>query len=366
MQNTSNWGSAVRRIGFVIMSAAVLAACQDDAPDPVAQAEAALRADPRPAKIFTVSEEAGFLWRRFTGRVEAVKTVDMSFQVPGKLEALPVLESQHVAEGDLVAKLDPADFERAVREATLRVNRAKRDLERIETLKDRAVISQKSYDDQKNEYDLAVEALERAEQDLEYTALHAPFDGIASVRLVDNYTTVGVGTPVLRLQDISEIQIDINVPEALFAKVAENQIVSMHADFPSLPGQEFPLEYREHSSQVDQVTQTYRITLAMPRDENMRIYPGMTAAVVVKVKPDGLPLGDAVMVPTSAVSVDADKNAFVWKFDDASGEVAKKPVQIGTVSGEYLPVTSGLEIGDEIVSAGVAYLSDGQTVRPLR
>jgi len=355
----------VFRYGAILAAALLLASCQDEGKDAIAEAEAALMAEPRPAKVIKISDQIGLLSRRFTGRVEAVQTVDLSFQVAGRLIELPVLESQPITKGDLVARLDPEDYDRAVREAKLRVTQAKRDLDRLETLKERNVISQKSFDDQKNAYDLALEALDAATQNLEYTEIHAPFDGILTRRLIDNFTTVNVGSAVVRVQDVSEVQIDINVPEALFAKVTANLIASVHAEFPSIPGRQFELIYREHSSEVNEVTQTYRVTLAMPPQADVRIYPGMTASVVAKLKPEGLDMGDALLVPSSAVAVDSDRNTFVWKFDGNAGTVAKTPVTVGVVSGDFLPVTSGLSVGDRIVSAGVSYLSEGQKIRPL-
>jgi RND family efflux transporter MFP subunit len=350
----------------LLLAAGLLAACQEQAVDPVAEAEAVLNAAPRPAKIFKVTDQVGLLERRFAGRVAAVQTVDLSFQVAGKLVDLPVRESQLVKKGDLIARLDTTDYDRAVREATFRVEQAKRELDRLETLRDRSVISQSAYDEQKNTYDLALETLKEARQNLAYTTLSAPFDGLVSNRLVDNFTTVSVGTPVVRMHDISEVQVDINVAEALFGRVSESDVASMEARFPAYGDKLFPLEYREHSSQVDEVTQTYRITLGMPREGAEQLYPGMTASVIVKFLPKGLELGEQLLVPTESVAVDGDGKAYVWKYAEDTGAVSRLPVEIGTVMGDYIPVREGLQPGDEIVSAGVAYLSDGQIVRRLR
>lgn len=355
----------IGRWAGLILAAGLLAACQEDKVDPVAVAEAELHAAPRPAKIFTVTENVGLIERRFAGRVESVQTVDLSFQVPGKLVELPVRESQQVQEGDLIAKLDPTDYERDLREARINEEQAKRELARLETLVQRNVISQASYDEQKDTYDLAQEALAEAERNLEYTTLRAPFEGLVSVRLAENFTTVSVGTPVVKIQDISEVQVDINVAEALFGRVREAQVVSIEAKFPAYGDQVFPLEYREHSSQVDEVTQTYRITLGMSRSGLDQLFPGMTASVRAKFLPEGFALGEQFLVPTSAIAIDGEGNAFVWKYDETDSQVSKTPVEIGTVLGDYMPIVSGVDAGDEIVSAGVAYLSDGQTIRRL-
>lgn len=349
----------------IFLTAGLLASCQDEATDPVAEAEAKLHAAPRPAKIFTVNDQIGLIERRFAGRVAAVKTVDLSFQVAGKLVELPVLESQDVKRGDLIAKLDTTDYDRAVREATIKVEQEKRELDRLETLRERSVISQSSYDEQKNDYDLAVEDLKEARQNLDYTTLEAPFDGIVSLRLVDNFTTVDVATPIVRMQDVSEVQVDINVAEALFGRVTASDVASTEASFPAYGDKVFPLEYREHSSQVDEVTQTYRITLAMPRAQAEGLSPGMTATVIVKFLPEGFELGEQFLVPSASIAVDGEGGTYVWKFSEDTGAVAKQPVEIGTIMGDYIPVRSGLKAGDEIVSAGVAYLSDGQVVQRL-
>ncbi|POF28758.1 efflux RND transporter periplasmic adaptor subunit [Roseibium marinum] len=358
--------TSIGRLAALLLAAGFLSACQEDVLDPVAKAEAELHAAPRPAKIFTVTDQVGLLERRFAGRVAAVQTVDLSFQVPGKIVELPILESQRVKKGQLIAKLDTTDFDRAVREATFRSEQAKRELDRLETLRERSIISQAAYDEQKNVHDLAVEELKEAKQNLGYTELHAPFDGIVSIRLVDNFTTVSVGTPVVQVHDVSEVHVDINVAEALFARVTEEDVASIEGTFAAFGDKRFPLTYREHSSQVDEVTQTYRVTLAMPKAGAEHLSPGMTASVIVSFSPQGLELGEQFLVPSDSVAVDGDGKAFVWKLADATGEVSKQPVEIGTVMGDYLPVSSGLQRGDEIVSAGVAYLSDGQVVRRLR
>lgn len=352
--------------GAMVLAAGLLTACQDSGVDPVAEAEAELHAAPRPAKIFTVNDQIGLLERRFAGRVAAVQTVDLSFQVAGRLVELPVLESQQVAKGDVIARLDTADYDRALREATITLEQARRDLERLETLRDRSVVSVSAYDDQKNTYDLAQEALEQAVQNLDDTQLRAPFDGIVSVRLVDNFTRAAVGTPIVRLHDVSEVLVDINVAEALFARVRESDVASIEATFPAYGDKTFPLTYREHSSQVDEVTQTYRVTLAMPRSGADQLSPGMTASVRIRFARGGLVPGEQFLVPVGAVVVDGGGQAAVWRFDEDTGAVARQPVDVGTVMGDYLPVRSGLSVGDQIVSAGAAFLSDGQIVRALR
>jgi len=349
----------------VLLITAGLQGCDSGEPSSAARAEASRMAEARPVRIHTVEADGAARTRQFSGRVRAVQTVDLSFQVGGEIVKLPVREGQKVEEGDLIAALDTEDFERRLREARVRRDLAKAKLDRAESLRDKQFASEASYDDAKAEYDLAVVAVETAAQNLEYATLHAPYDAVITRRLVDNYTVIEAGTQVVRIQDMSEIQIDINVPETLFARVTRQQVESIAAVFPSAPERRFPLEYREHETEADAVAQTYQVTLAMPVPEDINILPGMTASVFVQLS-SSVAGGDSLRIPAGAVSADAGKRPFVWVLDPESNAVSKRPVELGPLRGDEAVITDGLEPGEQIVSAGVSYLQEGQVVRPLR
>ncbi|MDD7910490.1 MULTISPECIES: efflux RND transporter periplasmic adaptor subunit [Pseudovibrio] len=352
------WGGPLVLVAMGLM----LAGCQEEAADASAQVEA----KPRPAPVMAVSEEEGLVTRNFTGRVEAVQTVDLAFRVGGQIVELPIRESQSVKKGDLIAALDPADYEAAVREAEVNIQQRKLDLDRYETLKDKEVISQGAYDSAKTAFDLASVQLENARRNLGYTKIYAPYDAVISSRLVDNFTIISPGTSVVRVQDVHEVQIDINVPERLFAQARAQNVLSMTAEFPAHPGKEYQLEYREHSTEADPITQTYRITLAMPHPEDINVFPGMTASVKIRSKQYGLAGTPGFLVPASAVTGDAQREPFVWVLNSETNAVNKRNVKIGTLFGPFVPVVEGLDEGELIVTAGVGHLQEGQVVRPVK
>ena len=348
----------------LLLAGAGLAGCGEQTPKAAAQAEARRLAEARPVRIHTVSGDTSLTSRQFSGRVRAVQTVDLSFQVGGEIVKLPVRESERVKKGDLIAALDKEDFERRLREAKVRRDLAKAKLDRAASLREKQFTSEASYDDAKAEYDLAVVAVETAQRNLEYAEIHAPYDAIITKRLVDNYTVISAGTQVVRIQDMSEVQIDINVPETLFAKVTRQQVESMVAEFPSAPERSFPLQYREHETEPDPVAQTYRVTLAMPVPEDINILPGMTVSVIVKIRSDDV-AAQGLQVPASAVGADAGQQPFVWVIDPETNAVSKRPITLGPLRGDSAIVTDGLKPGEQIVSAGVSFLQEGQVVRPL-
>lgn len=344
---------------FVGALALLLASCQEqevaEAPETVA---------PRPARVMVVSEVDDLFTRDFTGRVDAVQTVDLAFRVSGQLVELPVVEGQRIAKGDLIAALDPTDFQNAVREARVNFEQKKKDLKRFETLKDKQVISEGKYDGAKTAFDLAQVTLDKAEQNLGYTKILAPYDAIVTSRSLDNYTIINAGTSITRLQDVSEVRININVPETLFAQATETAILNMSAEFPSHPGKVFPLEYREHSTEADKVAQTYRVTLAVKDVAGYNIIPGMTASVKVKLDALDEDHRTAFFVPTSAVGALPDKSPYVWVVNKDEKRVDRRKVKLGTVLGDYIPVVTGLQDGEMIVTAGVSHLSENQQIVP--
>ncbi|MTI17415.1 efflux RND transporter periplasmic adaptor subunit [Rhodobacteraceae bacterium RKSG542] len=344
---------------LLIAAGLLLAGCQQDVEETVKE-EA-----PRPAKVMQASQNLNSATRSFAGRVEAVQTVDLAFRVGGQLVQLPVRESQMVKKGDLIAALDPTDYESALREAKVNFEQKKLDLKRLETLKDKDVVSQGSFDNAKTAYDLAAVAVDNAERNLRYTKLLAPYDAVITRRLLDNFTIIQGGTSVVRVQDVSEIQVDINVPETLFARVNEGDIQKIHAEFAALPGKEFPVTYREHSTEVDPVTQTYRVTLTMPQVDGIDIYPGMTASVKVETSSSAEVAEKGFLVPTVAVVSDADKKLYLWVVGEGN-KVERRYVEVGPIMGPFIPVLSGLNQGETFVTAGAASLQSGQTIQPIK
>ncbi|HBU61255.1 MAG: efflux transporter periplasmic adaptor subunit [Oceanicaulis sp.] len=335
----------------------VLAACSPAEPEE--------QAPPRAARIEAVEAAATSNQREFVGRVEARLTVDLSFQVGGRLAEFPVSEGELIQQGAMVARLETQDFERARREAQVQLQQARQNLDRQSTLNERGIASDAALEDAQTAYDLRAVALDNARQNLEYATISAPFDGLISRRLVDNYTTVSPGQPVVRIQDISELRVAIQVPESLIAQVDREDKPDMIARFPFLPDQSFTLEYRELVAEPDQASQTYTALFALPDNLPANILPGMTASVTVNLPQTVSANQQGVVAPLSALSSNPDGSFSVWIYDGTTGAVSRRDVLAGPIEGGQVVIHSGLEPGEEIVTAGVTALHEGMLVRPI-
>ncbi len=339
-----------------LSAAFILASCAEDTPPPAAQ--------PRLVQLAEVRAENGETRHEFVGRVEARLSVDMAFQVGGQLAEIPLNEGELIEEGTLVAALDAEDFERAAREARVQLQQANTELERQRTLHARGIASQAALDSAQTNYDLREVALQTARRNLGYATLTAPFDALVSRRLVDNYTIVSPGQPVVRLMDVSELRVSIPISESMVATFDADDLISLEAAFAFLPGQTFPLVPRELVSEPDAASRTYRAIAALPDNIPANILPGMTATVFAQFSNDTSTL-TGLRIPLSAVSAAPDGSQRVWVFDEVTGTVTPQAITTNGFEGEIVTVTNGLRAGERIVTAGISALYEGMEVRPL-
>ncbi|AOS98238.1 Toluene efflux pump periplasmic linker protein TtgD precursor [Microbulbifer aggregans] len=350
--NMKLYGSVRPSLALLLAAVVAISACSDsqNTEKPVERVW--------PVKVASVSSAGDVSARQFAGRVKAVQTVDLSFQVGGKLQEVKFSEGEFVPKGRVIAALDDRDFRRRVKEARVNLQLLEKTLERQQALKERNVISSQQLDETQTNYDLAKVALENAEQDLAYTRLSVPFDALVTRQLVESYSNVQKGQGVVRLQNVSEVRVQVSVPERLLATIDADRVESITASFEFLPGKEFPLEYREHQAEADSVTQTYVVELGMARPEKVQILPGMTARVKLRLKQD---VGE-LRVPLSAVQTNADGTPYVWQIND-DHSVSRIDVELGRTDGDSVQVTAGLNPGAMLVAAGGQHLYEGAKVR---
>lgn len=335
----------------------VLAACDDGA-------AVLLQGEPvRPVRLETVGPVDELESRRFVGRVDAVSTVDLSFQVAGRIVEIPVQQGAIVPKGGLIAALDPTDFELALRQAEAQKELAEKDLHRKQQLIGNKTVSQAVFDQAETEFRVRSVAVDNARRNLSFARIEAPFDALVTRRLVDPFTNVQPHANIVRVQDITELRVHFNVPESLVLVSQGRDRFKVEAEFPNSGGRRFALEYREHATQPDAVAQTYQVTYGMPRTDDLNILPGMTVTVIASPREDKPQT--VLSVPVSALGTDEKGRFRAWVYDATSGTVRARPVDVGPIANHRVPVLSGLSRGETIVTAGVHLLRDGMAVRPL-
>ena len=317
----------------------------------------------RPAKLFQITARPAAIVHQFVGRLDALQTVDVSFEVDGELLQLPIREGQAVAKGALVAALDPTNFQLAVQEAEVQVRLAAQDLNRKDTLLRERGISQSVVDEARGQFELAQVRLAQARKRLADSRISAPFDAFVARRYVDNRTKVRVGDRIARLSDLNELKVVASIREELVATVTLERVLAITARFDFLPEREFPLTFRESTGEANAVAQTYEITFTMQRPPDINLLPGMTAQVRIDLRADTR--DDGIVIPTTALLSEPDGRFFVWVYDAESGYVSRRAVTVSAPGERGIGIASGLADRELVVAAGASQLQDGMRVHPL-
>ncbi|NOQ90437.1 MAG: efflux RND transporter periplasmic adaptor subunit [Gammaproteobacteria bacterium] len=324
-------------------------------------------ASSRPVKTIVIGGEVSGDTRTFPAIVDAIQKAETSFRVSGKIHKIHVKEGDKVKKGQILAELDPTDFNITLKDRQASYDTAKANFDRAITLVKKGAISKVDHDNLRAKYRTAEATLEAAKQDLRYTKLKANFDANVSKRHVENFEEISKSQTIFSLDNVSSLKVKIDVPENLMIVIKKNHggQRKLHAVFDNISNQEFPLSYLEASTKADPNTKTFKVTLKMAKPENYNVLPGMTATVFAQVFPDETQSASTVTLPVSAVIADNEKQATVWVVDTKTMTVKSKKVKPGLLIGDTMQV-DGLIPGERVVIAGAAFLHDNMKVTLLQ
>ena len=323
----------------------------------------------RPVLTQTVVAGASATREVYPGEVRARHEADLGFRIGGKLVARHVDAGARVTRGAVLARLDPDDAQLAAQAAAAQLAAAegdlalaKAELERHADLLARRFISQSAFDAKQNAFNAAMARAQQARSQAgitsnqaSYTTLVADADGVVVSVSAEPGQVLAAGQPVLRLARTGEKEIVVNVPEGQVGRFAAGQPVSV--SLWAAPSTVFPGRIREIAGGADPVTRTYAVRVATPTAP-AQAQLGMTASVLL----DGSRDAGLVLLPMSALAGQGEKAA-VWVVDPATSKVRLRPVTVGQFREDGVTITSGLEAGDVVVTAGVHKLRPDQQVR---
>lgn len=341
-----------------------LAACSPPPPPP----------EPvRAVKLVTVQAREVAVQQEYAGEVRARVESRLGFRLGGKLLSRPAELGQAVQAGQLLAQLDATDLTLVSQAAQAQVTAAQTqrdlaaaDVKRFADLRAQGFISQAELDRRLAALDAADAGLRqvRAQAAIQgnqvaYARLLADAPGVVVAVEAEVGQVVAVGAPVVRVARDGPRDVVFNIPEDRLASVplgtrAQVRLWSAAQGGPlavALAG-----VVREVAASADPLTRTYQVKLALPTDARWPL--GATA--YVSLVSSGA--ASAMALPTNALMRAPDGGTAVWVFDPASSTVQPRTVLLAGADGDAMLVASGLQPGEEVVSAGVHVLVAGQKV----
>lgn len=303
------------------------------------------------ARMATLSDKL-----QFPARVKAAKEVNMAFKVSGSLKHVYAHVGQFVRQGELLAQIDPRDYELQLHAAEAEWQGIKAEAERVMALYADSVATVSDYDKARYGLQQITAKRDNAKNQLADTKIYAPFDGYVKQRLFDPPTVVGAGMPIVTLHSSSMPEVEISIPSSVYHR--RGDITSFETKFDFME-RVVPLRLISISSNVNS-NQLYTLRLALPSSMKEKPSVGMLAMVdmVFRATSD-----NTVEIPASAIFHDNDAD-YVWII--TGDKVVKRAVEIaGLHTNGTATLVSGLGVGDVVITAGVHKLREGQMVKAL-
>jgi RND family efflux transporter MFP subunit len=331
----------------------------------------------RPVKTMVVKTSGLGGVRNFPGRIDANIKADLAFRVSGKVAKFLVKEGDLVKKGEVIAKLDPTDFQITVNDKKALFTRASNDYKRGKKLVKDGNISRMDYDKLEANFLSRKAELNLVKQQLAYTELKAPFSGIIARRYIQNFEEIQAKQNIVTLNDNSILEVKFDLPENLILRIKSmgqvtdikqlnlRDSVIVMAIFQSHKDKQYPLSFKEISTKANNSTQTFAVTYTMPKPKNMIVLPGMTAMVRVDLR-QFMNKEDVFYLPVSAVVANAALQGTVWVVNETTMKVDPIAIKVGIMKGHRIEVKEGIKVGQRIVIAGVPFLYKGLKVSLMK
>ncbi|TAG45845.1 MAG: efflux RND transporter periplasmic adaptor subunit [Betaproteobacteria bacterium] len=322
---------------------------------------------PRPVRTIQVGLSAFGDISYLPGEVRPRFEQRYGFRVPGKIARRVVDVGQTVKVGQVLAVLDSQDVLPAINAQASQVDVVKTDLKfqqselkRQQELRDKGFVSGASLERQAASAEAAQarvaaaqSQLASAQNSLAFQTLRADKAGVVVGIDADAGSVVAAGQSVVRVAELGEREIVVNVPERAVGMLRSAKGFAVVID--ALPGKVFQAKLRELSPAADAASRTYpaRFTL-IGADDSVKL--GMSATVQLALKE-----AQAIVVPHSALYTRDDKTR-VWVVDPTALTANAVEVKVSESTQDSVVIASGLKAGDLVVTAGANLLQAGQRV----
>ena len=311
-------------------------------------------------KTDTVRMEGSQTLLQYPGKVKASEDISLAFRVSGTIRSIKVEDGQAVKAGQLLAELDPTDYQIQLDATEAQYKQVKSEAERVIALYNDGGTTPVAYD--KAIYGLKqITALyEHHKDELAYTKLYAPFNGYIQKHLFKAHETVGAGMPVLSMVGQGVPEVEINLPAAEY--IRREQFGNYQCTFDIYPGKVYPLQLRGITHKAN-ANQLYTMRLQLKTEGLPMPSAGMNTMVSIRLN-DGE--SQEMKVASGAVLLkDGVSGVFVFHPQDSTVQFKKVDVLRLTSDGQTVITSPDIQAGDIVISAGVHSIHEGEKVRPL-
>ncbi|MGR6861244.1 efflux RND transporter periplasmic adaptor subunit [Aliivibrio salmonicida] len=289
------------------------------------------------------------------GKLEAAESVIISPEVSGKIDRIAIKANQEVKKGQVLIQLNDDKASAAIKEARAYLNDEKRKLKEFQRLAKKNAITQTEIDGQKSSVDIAQARLDAANANLADLHISAPFAGTVGFVDFSRGKMVSAGTELLTLDNLSLMQLDLQVPERYLSMLSKGMKVDAKSQ--AWGNTVFSGKVVGIDSRINAETLNLRIRIEFPNND-LKMKPGMLMAAELD-----FPVINAPIIPVQALEYSGTKR-YVYVISE-DNKVTRTEVTLGARVENRVVINSGLEIGQDIVVQGLVNMRDGVSVKQL-
>ncbi|MDZ7845504.1 MAG: efflux RND transporter periplasmic adaptor subunit [Owenweeksia sp.] len=290
-----------------------------------------------------------------TGTVSSEENILISAEAGGQVEQIHVKEGDRVKKGQTLVSLESEALRNQLEEAQSVYDLAKTTYEKRKKLWDQSVGSEIQYLQAKNNFQTAKSRVAQIRSRFNHTVIKSPINGEVDNIAVNQGEFVGVGSPVARVVDLSNVEVEAELSEEYLANIKEGDSIRVH-----IPA----LGYRQKET-VDFISQVINpanrsFTLKVDLDNaNGLIKPNLLASLRISDYQND----SALTVPSSSIGKDLSGDfVFVMMRENGKPVARKRYISTGKSFGADTEITQGLKPGDEVITAGSSEVTEGETI----
>lgn len=293
--------------------------------------------------------------KQYPGIIEETEDVNLAFRVAGPIQKIYIKEGDFVKKGQLIAEMDPRDYEVQKNAIEAQVLQLQSEYKRIEELKNRKSVADNDYEKMKAGKEMAEAKLKNAIDQLNDTKLYAPFSGYITKVMFENGEMVNHGTPIASIIDVSLLKVEINVPAYVYINI--NKIRKIEFTQENIPGKTFSLTLYANNIKANN-NGLYKLYLYHKPEPDSKLAPGMNVSVKLTCSN---PKDEVLSIPINAI-FQKDGENYVWVVKDS--KVNLREIETNSIIQDgNIGITSGLSENEIVVIGGLNLLSEGRKVR---
>ena len=310
----------------------------------------------RKVKVATVETGEPILKSEFSGIIREDRENNLAFRVAGPIQAIYAKEGSFVKKGDIIAEIDPRDYQIQLDVALAQFKQVTAETGRVSEMYNRKSIAGIDYDKAVSGEKMVAAQLQHAENQLRDTKLFAPFSGYVQHINFEKGEMINAGMTFATLISLNTYKIEVDIPALLF--VRRNDFTAFTCQNNETGAEELPLILTSFTMKADN-NQLYKLYLNLDPQLNKKLAPGMNVKVVIYYKNQA---EQSFSIPVEALFT-IDGNTYVWIFNPESAIVNKRRVEPAALTGNgNIRITTGLTGNEKVVVAGVNVLKENQKV----